>query len=278
MSSSPEDRATREIEELRRLFAEPVRRVTSEPDQATQAGQSGVDPEQLQVGSPGPADADQDAGTHGSAEEPDGAGLEADATGSGQAPAAAGTSDRSSSSGDPPPSDEPAPRRPTGSVSSRSLVTEPEAQAPGAVPADEAGDPVEQDVPEPPAQRLVLVEPDYPTTRDQPRPRQRAAVAVLAALLLIGAFGLGIWVGQGLAAGREPATSASGVPGTSAPPVQAPASASTRGTAPNACLDTVRLGDQVIAMLVANKRGRELDPVLRAYGTASQQCRAAATR
>jgi hypothetical protein len=277
MSSSPEDRAKREIEQLRRLFAEPVRRVTSEPDQAAEAGPSSVDPEQTQVGSPGSADADQDAGTHGTADEPDGEGLEADATGSAQASDAADTGDQSSSSEDRPPPDKPAPRRPTGSVSSRTLAVEHEPEAP--LPIREGdGDQREQDALERPARRLVPLEPSPPQP-GEPRPRRRAGRAVLTAVILLAvaaAFGLGTWLGQGLQGDRGSA----GAAVTSTVETQSVQAATTASAPPaalrDACLETAQLADRVIDLLVANKRGRELDPLLRAYGQASQRCRAAA--
>jgi hypothetical protein len=278
MSSSPEDRATREIEELRRLFAKPVRRVTSEPDQAPEAGPSSVDPERTQAGSPGPADADQDAGPLGPAEEPDGEGLEADATGSAQTPDAADTGDQSSPSEDRPPPDEPAPRRPTGSVSSRTLAVEHEPEAPLSIREEGDGDQREQDALERPARRLVPLEPSPPPS-GQPRPRRRAGRAVLAAVIVLAvaaAFGLGTWLGQGLQGDRGSAGAAV-TPTVDTQSVQAATTASAPPAAlRDACLETAQLADRVIDLLVADKRGRELDPLLRAYGQASQRCRAAA--
>jgi len=70
------------------------------------------------------------------------------------------------------------------------------------------------------------------------------------------------------AAARAP-VSASTVTSTPAPPPPPPA------TAPSACLDTARYGDQVIALLTANIRDRRINDPMRNYAKASQACRAA---
>jgi hypothetical protein len=103
-------------------------------------------------------------------------------------------------------------------------------------------------------------------------PLRRAAVLLLP-VLLAATFAAGLGLGRKLdssdsstAAASAP-VSASTVTSTSAPPPPA--------TAPSACLDTARYGDQVIAMLTANIRDRRINDPMRNYAKASQACRAA---
>jgi hypothetical protein len=280
MPSSHEDRATREIDELRRLFAEPPRRVTARPNRRPDAGagRGGDDPHGS--GGPGPTEADQDAGDDGAADAP-GADLReagataADAADVAQAGNPADTGGERSPSGHPPPPGDPPPRTPKGSVSSRSLAAMQEHGAPGPVPEEDDGQ-EDRDAVEPPAWRLTPAE-SSPAPPPAPQPQRRTLPAVLVvALLLAAAFGLGAWIGFGLDAGRQPAAASPGPSGV-APPVHTETTAPAAQTSvPQACLDTARLADRVIDLLVANRRGRELDGVLRAYGQASQRCRAAA--
>ena len=50
-----------------------------------------------------------------------------------------------------------------------------------------------------------------------------------------------------------------------------------RTSVPEACLDTARLGDEVIARLTRNQRDNRLFPALRRYTIASQACRGEAS-
>jgi hypothetical protein len=115
-----------------------------------------------------------------------------------------------------------------------------------------------------------------PAAPDAGRRRSlRRAVVLLVPVLLAAAFTVGIAVGrQGdwpagpaaspITVGRDTATTTAP---TSAPP---PSS-----TAPRACLDTARYGDQVIALLTANVRDRRVSERMERYAQASQACRAA---
>jgi hypothetical protein len=98
---------------------------------------------------------------------------------------------------------------------------------------------------------------------------------LLVAALLVVTFGLGAWVGQAVAK-PEPATQPSPAVQSSAP--VAPSTVVPSTVVPQACLDTAKLGDRIIDLLVARQRGPQVDGVLQAYVTASQQCRAAASR
>jgi hypothetical protein len=272
MASSPEDRATREIEELRQLFAKPVRRQTPEPDQAANAKHADTTTHgQADTTTHGQADTT----THGQAKEMG----EDVTTGAGQAAdvaaPAADPEDQGPPDGQPEPPKGQIPRRVTGSVSSRTLVSkdEPETADPR---LDEAvGEPAEPEVIAAPVERLVPVEPSLSPALDEPRPgRHPWRIIGLAAVLLAVAFVFGIWLGQGLSDDGQTTAQSPETP-ASTQPVQVVTTASAPPAAiREACLETARLADQVIDLLVANKRGRELDPLLRAYGTASQRCRA----
>ena len=93
-------------------------------------------------------------------------------------------------------------------------------------------------------------------------------------LALAGTLAVGLLLGFALGsarAGGEP-TSA---PATSSPVTQpAPPSTSVvvRPTASSACLETARRGDQIIHLLLTNRRSRAAD-LLVAYTVASRQCR-----
>ena len=103
------------------------------------------------------------------------------------------------------------------------------------------------------------------------RSLRRAAVLLLP-VLLAATFAAGLGLGRKLD-NSESSTAAAAAPVsastvTSAPPPP-PA------TAPSACLDTARYGDQVIALLTANIRDRRINDPMRNYAKASQACRAA---
>jgi hypothetical protein len=104
------------------------------------------------------------------------------------------------------------------------------------------------------------------------RSLRRAAVLLLP-VLLAATFAAGLGLGRKLdssetsAAAASVPVSASTVTSTSAPPPPP--------TAPSACLDAARYGDQVIALLTANIRDRRINDPMRNYAKASQACRAA---
>jgi hypothetical protein len=127
-----------------------------------------------------------------------------------------------------------------------------------------------------PADSQPAVPPSASSPPDtEPALRRRSLWAVLAAPMLLVTFGLGGWLGHALA-GPEPDSLPDAATQTSATQASRPVAPST--VVPKACLDTATLGDQIIDLLVAKRRGPEVDAVLQAYVTASQQCRAAASR
>jgi len=109
---------------------------------------------------------------------------------------------------------------------------------------------------------------------DQPaRPRWQWVAA--AALIFVLGTGFGYLLTRS-GAGDPPASP----PATAAPASQPPATTlapktppQARVVAPPSCLQTARLGDEVIAMLTSNVRDRRLANVLKAYTLASQACR-----
>jgi hypothetical protein len=94
--------------------------------------------------------------------------------------------------------------------------------------------------------------------------------AALTLLFLVG--GLFGWLlrGEGASADQPltPTTVAAAVP--PAPPETV---IRTKTSVPEACLDTAKLGDEVIARLTSNQRDNRLFPALRKYTIASQACR-----
>ena len=94
--------------------------------------------------------------------------------------------------------------------------------------------------------------------------------APLTLVFLVG--GLFGWLLRG-EGGSEPPPS----PTTVAAAVRLPAPPETvirtKTSVPEACLDTAKLGDEVIARLTSNQRDNRLFPALRKYTIASQACR-----
>jgi hypothetical protein len=119
---------------------------------------------------------------------------------------------------------------------------------------------------------------------DQRRPAlpsgRRGLAVLLATTAVVGvvvSFAVGLRLGQAQAS-PEPAARAPAPPAAQSSVVtgQAATTVSTVVTAPPACLATARLGDRVIDLLVANRRGPELDRALDGYLAASRGCRRAA--
>ena len=132
----------------------------------------------------------------------------------------------------------------------------------------------EPDRPDPPPTMAVPVAGGRP----QPGTPLRAPPRTPRAWLLLataGALAVGLLLGfaQGSARpGGEP-TGAIATPSSAIQPAPIPSpSVVTRPTASSACLETARRGDQIIHLLVTNKRSRTAD-LLVAYTVASRQCR-----
>lgn len=138
-------------------------------------------------------------------------------------------------------------------------------------------------------QPVPLFEPDQPdpaSTTTSPAPGgQPRPVAPLPAprqtprawLLLAPAVTLAVGLAAGLAlgsarAGGEPPSASPARSSATQPAPAPPTSVVVRPTASSACLETARRADQLIELLIRNRRGKAAD-LLVAYTVASRQCR-----
>jgi hypothetical protein len=97
-------------------------------------------------------------------------------------------------------------------------------------------------------------------------------VAALTLLFLVG--GLFGWLLRGDGASADQPLTPTTVAAAAVPPPAPPETViRTRTSVPEACLDTAKLGDEVIARLTRNQRDNRLFPALRKYTIASQACR-----
>jgi hypothetical protein len=119
----------------------------------------------------------------------------------------------------------------------------------------------------PAAARQPLLPPAPPMPARRTR-RARRLIAPAVALAVGLAFGLAL--GAGRAGG--PAGAPAAPPPASAPAAPPVTSVVVRPTASSACLETARRADEVIHLLVTNRRSRAAR-VLVAYTIASRQCR-----
>jgi hypothetical protein len=244
----PEERAERDIEELRRLFAgtgrRPTRRfgeiVAAAERQAARAAEAAA----------------EDAGAAATKALP------APPRRSGPSPPR-----RSSPAPDGPPEPHAADRTGT-----RAEPDAAGAEAPEGAEAAETPHQGSREAPAPPAP-VPAARPVAGERRPLPPPRRGRALLVATALVgAVGAFAAGLWLGQAQAS-PEPSSTAP-VPQSV---VTEPASVTTAASVvPPACLDTARFGDQVIDLLVGNRRGPELARALGRYADASRACRQAA--
>ena len=112
-------------------------------------------------------------------------------------------------------------------------------------------------------------------TKTPRRTRLAWRLLALAVTLVVGLV-LGWALGSGRLRGAPASVPAARPPATR--PLPAPAtSIVTRPTASSACLETARRADEVINLLINNRRSRAAE-VLVAYTIASRQCRRDATR
>ena len=113
---------------------------------------------------------------------------------------------------------------------------------------------------------VALAPPTAPPDEQPARPRWQWA----AAMALIFVLGTGIGYALPRAGSNDPPPP----PSTARPPVstqlQQPQPVP---SVPQVCLETARMGDQVIAKLMINDRDRRLAQALKAYTLASQACR-----
>ena len=101
------------------------------------------------------------------------------------------------------------------------------------------------------------------------RPRWWWAAALTLLFLVGGLFG---WLLRG-EGGSEPPPTPTTVAAAVPPPAPPETVIRTKTSVPEACLDTAKLGDEVIARLTRNQRDNRLFPALRKYTIASQACR-----
>jgi anti-sigma factor RsiW len=106
---------------------------------------------------------------------------------------------------------------------------------------------------------------------DAPRRRPRAWLLVVPAATLAVGLGLGFALGSAQAGGEPSSVTATGAAATR-PPAAPVTSIVVRPTASSACLETAARADQLIALLVRNRRSAAAD-LLVAYTVASRQCR-----
>jgi hypothetical protein len=106
--------------------------------------------------------------------------------------------------------------------------------------------------------------------RAPPRPRRAWLLLAPAVTLVVGLL-LGFALGSARAGGEPTSATATRSPATQPAPKPSP-SVVVRPTASPACLETARRGDQIIHLLVTNRRSEAAD-LLVAYTVASRQCR-----
>ena len=121
--------------------------------------------------------------------------------------------------------------------------------------------------------RKPLLPPAPPVAASSPlgilaRSRWWWAVALTLLFLVGGLFG---WLLRG-EGGSEPPPTPTTV-AAAVPPAPPETVIRTKTSVPEACLDTAKLGDEVIARLTSNQRDNRLFPALRKYTIASQACR-----
>jgi hypothetical protein len=113
--------------------------------------------------------------------------------------------------------------------------------------------------------------PERVTPVPPPHRTQRAWLLIAPAVT----FAVGLVLGLGLGSGRpagEP-TSSTATRSSAIQPAPAPSTVVvTRPTASSACLETARRADQVINLLITNRRN-DAAQLLVAYSVASRQCR-----
>jgi hypothetical protein len=114
---------------------------------------------------------------------------------------------------------------------------------------------------------LALAPPTAPPDEQPARPRWQWAAALALIFVLGTGFGFVLPRGDGSSDPPPPPSTARSPVSTQAPQPQPVPSV------PQVCLETARMGDQVIAKLMINDRDRRLAEALKAYTLASQACR-----
>ena len=103
-----------------------------------------------------------------------------------------------------------------------------------------------------------------------PRRRPRAWLALALALTLMLGLGAGFALGARWTGGTPPSAQAPPTPRTQPPPIP-PTSIVVRPVATSACLEAAKRGDELIGLLISNKRSRAAK-LLVPYHVASRQC------
>jgi hypothetical protein len=132
----------------------------------------------------------------------------------------------------------------------------------------------EPDQPDPPPAMTAPVagaKPHQGTPFRAPPRTPRAWLLLTPTVTLAVGLLLGYALGSGQAGGEPPSATAARSPATQPAPTPSP-SVVVRPTASSACLETARRGDQIIHLLVTNRRSEAAD-LLVAYTVASRQCR-----
>jgi hypothetical protein len=124
--------------------------------------------------------------------------------------------------------------------------------------------------PAPPSEQRALPAPPPAPPLFAGRPRWWWAAALTLLFLVGGLFG---WLLRGDGASADQPPSPTPVAAAVPPPAPPETVIRTRTSVPEACLDTAKLGDEVIARLTRNQRDNRLFPALRKYTIASQACR-----
>jgi hypothetical protein len=114
---------------------------------------------------------------------------------------------------------------------------------------------------------FALAPPTAPPDEQPARPRWQWAAALALIFVLGTGFGFVLPRGDGSSGPPPPPSTARSPVSTQAPQPQPVPSV------PEVCLETARMGDQVIAKLMINDRDRRLAEALKAYTLASQACR-----
>ena len=114
---------------------------------------------------------------------------------------------------------------------------------------------------------FALAPPTAPPDEQPARPRWQWAAALALIFVLGTGFGFVLPRGDGSSDPPPPPSTARSPVSTQAPQPQPVPSV------PEVCLETARMGDQVIAKLMINDRDRRLAEALKAYTLASQACR-----
>ena len=122
--------------------------------------------------------------------------------------------------------------------------------------------------PAPPSEQRALPAPPPAPPLFAGRPRWWWAAALTLLFLVGGLFG---WLLRG-EGGSEPPPTPTTV-AAAVPPAPPETVIRTKTSVPEACLDTAKLGDEVIARLTRNQRDNRLFPALKKYTIASQACR-----